>query len=101
MALVGFQRKYLRGLAHGLSPAVQIGRPGLTDEVIQAVQAALQDHELVKVSMRKPEDKKAMATALAERTEAQLCGLIGHTIILYRPDPDSPGIRLPRRADKD
>lgn len=97
MEMNGTQRKYLRGLAHELRPVVQIGRPGLTEEVVSAVQDALEEHELIKVSMRKPEDKKATAAALAERTQAQLCGLIGHTIILYRPHPDEPTIRLPTR----
>jgi RNA-binding protein len=97
MEMTGTQRKYLRGLAHELRPVVQIGRPGLTEEVVNAVHDALEEHELIKVSMRKPEDKKATAAALAARTEAQLCGLIGHTIILYRPHPDDPKIRLPNR----
>ena len=43
--------------------------------------------------------KKGTASALAERTQSELCGLIGHTIILYRAHPESPVIRLPKRTE--
>ena len=95
--LHGFQRKYLRGLAHKLKPVVQVGHDGITDGVIGALEQALTDHELVKIRMHEPEDKKAMAAQLAARTGAQLCGLVGHTAILYRPHPDKPAIELPQR----
>jgi RNA-binding protein len=95
--LQGFQRKHLRGLAHGLRPVVQVGESGLSRSVIEAVDRALGDHELIKVRLHEPEDKKAMARELAERTRSALCGLVGHTVILYRPDPDAPRIRLPTR----
>ena len=58
---------------------------------------ALLDHELIKVRMREPPDKKAMAAELAARTDACLCGLVGHTAILSRPHPERPRIALPRR----
>ena len=28
---------------------------------------------------------------------AALCGLVGHTVILYRPHPEAPRIRLPSK----
>lgn len=95
--LKGFQRSYLRGLAHPLKPVVQVGHDGVTDAVVQAVDQALLDHELIKVRMHEPDDKKAMAASLATRCEAHLCGLIGHTAIIYRPHPDEPRIVLPQR----
>jgi len=97
MELLGFQRKYLRGLAHNLVPVVLIGRGGVSEAVIAAVDKALADHELIKVKMMEPEDKRAMAATLAERTDADLTGLIGHTVILYRPHPERPKIKLPPR----
>jgi len=95
--LEGFQRKALRARAHGLSPVAQVGSAGLTERVVAAVDAALRDHELVKVRMLQPPDKKAMASALAQATGAALCGLVGHTAILYRPDPEAPQQGLPSR----
>ena len=95
--LQGFQRKYLRGLAHGLKPLVHVGEGGLSAGVMGALDAALRDHELVKVRLQEPEDKKATARALADGSNAALCGVVGHTVILYRPRAEDPVIELPRR----
>lgn len=95
--LQGFERKYLRGLAHSFNALVQVGQSGITEGVIEAVDQALTDHELIKVRMYQPEDKKAMAAELAERSCAALCGLVGHNVILYKPHPKKPTIKLPKR----
>jgi RNA-binding protein len=98
--LAGFERKHLRSLAHPLRPVVQVGEAGLVGRVLAAVDEALEIHELVKVRLRQPADKRAVAEALAERCRAELCGLVGHTVILYRRHPERPRIELPRRAQK-
>jgi RNA-binding protein YhbY len=59
----------------------------------------LRDHEIIKVSMKNPVDKKAMADKLAGDTDSHLCGLVGHTVILYRRREEKPKIRVPQRAD--
>lgn len=94
LEISGKNRKKLRGLAHDLQPVVQVGHEGLSDGVVAAVDAALLAHELIKVRMREPSDKKSWADELAAATGAALCGLIGHTVILYRPHPEKPKIRL-------
>ncbi|MBW2736335.1 MAG: YhbY family RNA-binding protein [Deltaproteobacteria bacterium] len=104
--LEGFQRKHLRGLAHSFNALVQVGKDGVTDGVIEATKQALLDHELIKVRMVQPEDKKAMAADIAKRSRAALCGLIGHNVVLYRPHPKKPTIVLaqrkaPARGDQD
>jgi RNA-binding protein len=88
--LRGAGRKALRARAHALRPVVHVGEDGLSDGVLRAVEQALLDHELIKVRLHEPEDKKALARALADATRAHLCGLVGHTVILYRPHPENP-----------
>ncbi len=88
------QRKALRGRAHPLQPLVLVGHAGIDDRVLRSVDDALAAHELVKVRLHEPEDKRAAATALAAGTGAALCGLVGHTVILYRPHPEHPTIVL-------
>ena len=95
--LRGFQRRHLRKLAHGLKPVVHVGAAGISPSLLDALASALSDHELVKVRLHEPDDKKALSRSLAERTGSELCGLVGHTAILYRPDPDDPRIELPVR----
>jgi len=92
--LTGRQRKELRGLAHNLEPVVQVGQGGISDGVVRAIDAALLSHELIKVRLHQPDDKKALAQELANIAGAVLCGLVGHTVILYRPHPEEPRIRL-------
>lgn len=94
LVLSGAQRRKLRALAHSLKPLVLVGNAGLSDGVLQAVDSALRDHELIKVQLRQPDDKRASAQALADATGAALCGLVGHVVILYRPHPDTPRITL-------
>ena len=95
--LTGFERRHLRALAHPLKPVVQVGQAGVTDALMAAVEEALLTHELIKVRLLKPDAKRDLARQLAERSGAELVGLVGHTAILYRPHPDTPRIVLPRR----
>ncbi len=92
--LTGTQRKRLRGLAHHIEPIVHVGHEGVTDAVVAAARSAMLEHELVKVRLHEPEDKRAMAVDLATRTLAALCGMVGHTVILYKPHPKRPTIAL-------
>lgn len=93
----GYQRKYLRGLAHSLAPVVEVGKEGCSEAVIAAVDDALTHGELIKIRLHKPDDKKEMARTLAHDCSAELCGLVGHTVILYRRNPEEPKIVLPTR----
>lgn len=96
-ALTGRQRKHLRGQAHSLEPVVHVGSAGVTAAVLQAVDAALTAHEIIKVRLHEPIAKHDDADALAVGTGAALCGLVGHVVILYRPHPEKPKITLPAR----
>lgn len=93
--LTGAQRRYLRKLAHGRKPIVHVGEAGLSQTLRAALDEALATHELVKVKLLGPEDKKTLARDLAELCGAELCGLVGHMVILYRENSESPGFTLP------
>jgi RNA-binding protein len=93
--LNGAQRRHLRGLAHTRKPLIFVGEAGISESLVRALDEALAAHELVKVRLRQPEDKRAAARALADASHAALCGVVGHTVVLYRPDPKSPKIEIP------
>jgi len=100
--LKGFQKKYLRGLAHKLQPVVYIGQKGVTDAVCDSLEEALNSHELIKVKFIENKEKavkKEICAQLELRSHAALAGLIGHVAILYRPHPDTDKrkISLPQR----
>ncbi len=87
--LTAAQRKHLRSLAHHLQPIVLIGKQGVTDNVIDSVDTALEAHELIKIRFIDHKDAKKLLTAeIAERTSSQIAGTIGHVAILYRQQED-------------
>jgi RNA-binding protein len=90
------KRKELRALAHHLQPLVHVGHSGVQPPVVEAVSRALRDHELIKVRLHEPQDKQSMAEELATQTRAALCGLVGHTVILYKPKPQAVPMRSAR-----
>ena len=101
--LTGYQRKFLRSLAHPLKPIVLIGNRGHTDAVAEALDAALLKHELVKVKFNddKTKEFKAKTTSELERaTHSQVVGMIGHTAIYDRPhpEPEKRKIKIPRKG---
>jgi RNA-binding protein len=96
--LKGSQRKWLRGMAHSLKPVVQIGKQGLSETVLSEIDAALSDHELIKVQAAAPkEEKQEIGRRLEEATGAEVVGLIGHILILFRQneDPEKQLYELP------
>ena len=96
--LTGAQRKYLRGLAHGLKPVVHIGRAGLSESLIASLDEALESHELIKVKFQDHKDEKeAFRSEISARLDCEAVGKIGHTMIFFRPArvPDHRKIELP------
>jgi len=83
--LTAADRKYLRQRAHPLKAIVQVGNAGVTDGLIQAVDHALEEHELIKVRfVEHKASKKALSEQIAERTSSEIAGMVGHVSILYR-----------------
>lgn len=97
VALSEKQSRYLRGLAHPLSPIVRLGKEGLTDAVVKETARALHDHELIKVKAPggDREARDAAFATLAERTGSALVHRIGNIAVLYRPRPDLKRILIP------
>jgi RNA-binding protein len=96
--LDGRQRRHLRALGHHRKAIVQIGDQGLTPGLVQAVDAALSQHELVKVRVGSdaPAPLAELGPNLARETRSALAQILGRTLLLYRPHPDKPRIVLPR-----
>ena len=96
--ITGAGIRYLRGLGHHLDAIVQIGKDGITDGLVSAVNEALRVHELVKVKVgtESPTDRKEAGPELATRTGATLAQILGRTVLLYKRHPSKPKIELPR-----
>ncbi len=98
MELTGYQRNFLRKKAHDLSPVVMLGKNGLSEEVAEAADKALEDHELIKVRFVDYKDERqVLARSLSEKLKATLVSVIGNVAILYRRsnDPGKQDIHIP------
>ncbi len=97
MQLSARQKKHLRTLGHALKPVVILGAAGASPAVIAELDLALEHHELVKVKVRSGgrATRDLLVRRLCDGTGAALVQQIGQMALLYRPDPETPAIRLP------
>lgn len=83
--LTGKQKLYLKSIAHHLKPLVQVGKLGVSDNLITAMDHALEKHELVKVKFVNLKDEKIeISGILAEKTSSALVGITGNIATFYR-----------------
>lgn len=80
------QKVKLRSLAMNLRPIYQIGKDGITDNLIEGLSLALEAHELIKISVLKTvsDPLKQVALDITSATHSELIQIIGRQIVLYR-----------------
>lgn len=80
------QRTVLKSKASVIAPVFQIGKQGITDNVIKEINDALKARELIKISVLKNADftAKEIIAELAEMTDSEPVQAIGNKIVLYR-----------------
>ncbi|MBL0387329.1 ribosome assembly RNA-binding protein YhbY [Tumebacillus sp. ITR2] len=95
--LTGKQKRHLRSLAHHVTPVTQVGKGGVSANMIEQLNLALESKELIKVSILQncEEDKDVVAKQLAEGTGAELVQLIGKQVVLYKESTENKQIELP------
>jgi len=95
--LTGKQRSYLKSLANSIEPIFQIGKNGVSENVIKQFDEALEARELVKAVLLKnsTEDIRDVCEYIAERTRAEIVQIIGNKFILYRESEKHKQITLP------
>ena len=100
--LKGYQRQYLKGLAHEMKPLVFIGSKGISPAVVKALEEALENHELVKMKFndfKEKDQKKEIGETLAKETASEMIGMVGHVAIFFRPqrEAEKRKIEVPQR----
>lgn len=90
------QRAYLRGLANGEVAIMQIGKGGIGENLVKTISDALEARELIKLTVLENciETPRDTANELAEATGADVVGVIGRKIILYRESVNNKRIEL-------
>jgi len=94
--LTSKQRAYLRSLAANEPTIMQIGKGGMSENLIKTVSDALEARELIKLSVLENCDwtPKEAAAELAEATFSDVVGVIGRKLILYRESTTKKRIEL-------
>ncbi len=80
------QRSKLRSLAQNIEPLGQVGKGGLSENMISGLSDALEKRELVKITVlnNAEDDISDIAAELAEKLGAEVVCVIGHKVVLYR-----------------
>lgn len=94
--LSGKQKRYLRSLAQTMNATFQVGKDGVSKNMIIGITQGLEANELVKIKVLDNclDDLQQVALDLSAGTKADIVQIIGHTIILYRASKE-PKIQLP------
>jgi RNA-binding protein len=92
------QRRFLKGQAHSLKPVVTVGNAGVSDSLLEELDAQLESHELLKLRLRVDERdaRDTVIEQLVETSGAELVGRVGNIAILYRARQQAPRLSLPR-----
>lgn len=93
------QKVYLRSLAQGIKPVVQIGKEGLSDNLMETVLNYLKKHELIKISiLQNSYVTKEEAIDFFNQEEIEFVQSIGRQIILYKQSDDAiDPIKFPKK----
>ena len=80
------QRANLKSIAANLKPIAQVGKEGISENLIESLSNALEAHELIKVNLlpASGEDGDNLAANLAELLHAEVVAVIGRKAIFYR-----------------
>lgn len=80
------QRANLRSMASTLKPIAQVGKEGISENLLGGLSDALEAHELIKVNLlpASGEDCENLACNIADLLNAELVAVIGRKAIFYR-----------------
>ena len=88
------QRSILRSMAQTIEPVGQVGKGGISENMINSFSDALDKRELIKITVlnNAEDDAHGIAAALADALEAEVVCVIGHKAVIYRIS-DKKGVR--------
>lgn len=80
------QRAYLRKISHTLEPVFQIGKEGVTDNLLEGISQALNKREVIKVHILETAllGTRETCNEIAREIGAEPVQAIGNKFILYR-----------------
>ena len=92
------QRAALRSMANTLDSIFQIGKGGITEELVKQLDLALEARELIKLTVLESAGISAREACdeLSKALRAEPVQTIGRKAVLYRRNHEEPRIQLPK-----
>lgn len=83
-------------MAHGINPSIQIGKEGLSDEILQELDRQLEYKELIKISVleNSPVFLDEIRDEILQETSSEFVQEIGSKLVIYRQSKDHKQIDL-------
>ncbi|SFB84471.1 RNA-binding protein [Alkalibacterium subtropicum] len=102
MNLTGKQKRFLRSEANRLTPIFQIGKNGLTVEMVQEFEDSLENKELMKVQLLQNTDWTATEAVefIEENSDITVVQKIGRVLVLFKPSDKEKYQRYSSRLPK-
>jgi RNA-binding protein len=90
------QRAVLRSMAAQIQPIMQIGKGGVTENLVKTVSDALEARELIKLTVLEncDSDTREVADELAQATRSEVVAVIGRKVVLYRESENKKRIEI-------
>jgi RNA-binding protein len=84
--LTSKQRAYLRSLASTYDTIMQVGKGGVTPNIVKTISDALEARELIKLRVLENSEytPREAAEEIAEATNSEVVTVIGTKFVLYR-----------------
>lgn len=91
--LNGKAKRSLRAQGNQLRTEIWIGKEGISEGTLIALENSFNTKELVKIKLQEncPLDKQEAAQILCRKSGADLVQILGNTLLLYRPLPEKAG----------
>ncbi len=102
MNLTGKQKRFLRAEAHHLSPIFQIGKNGLTVEMVKEFEESIDNKELMKVQLLQNTEWTAVEAVefIEEHSDITVVQKIGKVLVLFKPSKKEKYQRYSSRLPK-
>ena len=80
------QRSHLKSIAANLDPIFQLGKGGISENMVKSISDALEARELIKITILESatDVPRALADEIAARLHAEVVIVMGRKAVLYR-----------------
>jgi RNA-binding protein len=99
--LKGKERSYLKKLANPLKPILQIGKDGVSEQVLEQIDKMLNDHEIIKINVLNNSglEAKDVAFEVCDTLKSEYVSALGNKFVIYRMSRTKKGearMKLPK-----